>query len=179
MLDWGVGVELWHIPGPRFSFFLGKSLSRDVKEQYMNLWRIPVGSVVKKNQSSKAPVVEGRRIVDIQHVAQQLHCLACKRDIFLRDIVKEVCHGFGSVFYTECSHQDCKYTTKITTGTHHGRVFDVNMKLATVKCSNLCLNMHTSLHAILVNGWHTIDNNWWLYFIGYMYICCIIHILIF
>ena len=48
------------------------------------------------------------------------------------------------VFYVECSHQECRYTTKINIGTQHGRVFDVNTKLAMGKCSNLCQNMHWS-----------------------------------
>ena len=123
-------------------------LQRITKQRCQNNQNEPVDDSSsgdsEQNQSQKAPVVEGRRIVDIQHVAQQLKCLACKRDIFLRDIVKEVRQGLASVFYVECSHQECRYTTMITTGTQHGRVFDVNTKLAMGKCSNLCQNMHWS-----------------------------------
>ena len=89
------------------------------------------------NASEDCFVMEGRRVVEISHLASQLQCQSCGTDIHLRNVVKEARYGLGSVLHIVCQAEDCKYTARVTTGKQHpvvsSSIFDVNTKLAISK----------------------------------------------
>jgi len=76
---------------------------------------------------------QGRRIVEIGHIAKQLICDDCGERLSLQDIVHETRYGFGSIFMIEC---ECGIVKGISSGkTHrvHSKgppVFDINTKAA-------------------------------------------------
>ena len=78
-------------------------------------------------------VIEGRRIVDIGHLSKQLVCPACKSDLKLRNITRETRSGLGSYLYILCDKENCQHLAQVTTTSVHGKVFDVNQKLAICK----------------------------------------------
>ena len=89
-------------------------------------------------QSSPAPAETwkvGRRIVELQTLADQLDCGNCSSPLSLKNIVRETRHGFGSILYVSCGHCDGE-PTKVYTGKRHApsttkkTVFDVNSKAA-------------------------------------------------
>jgi hypothetical protein len=50
--------------------------------------------------------LNGRRIVEIGHLASQLYCTDCGLALQLANITKETRYGFGSLFYINCFPPD-------------------------------------------------------------------------
>ncbi|XP_046591676.1 uncharacterized protein LOC124293697 [Neodiprion lecontei] len=61
--------------------------------------------------------VEGRRIVDLEYLAQQLKCIRCKKDILLKKAVKETRMGLNSILHIACD--ECCSITQVRTGKTH------------------------------------------------------------
>ena len=58
--------------------------------------------------------VEGRQIIDLGHVAQQMICQACTSKLHLSDIVEERRHGLASIFTVICPNAQCLHRNTIT-----------------------------------------------------------------
>jgi hypothetical protein len=77
--------------------------------------------------------LNGRRIVEIGHLASQLYCTDCGLALQLANITKETRYGFGSLFYINCS---CGVINSVETNKRHRvnkqgpKVFDINTKAA-------------------------------------------------
>ena len=78
---------------------------------------------------------EGRRIVELIFLGQQLWCTSCKECLSLDNIENEYRGGLGSMLYVRC--HKCLLINPITTGKQHSVVgvavrntrYDVNTKL--------------------------------------------------
>lgn len=80
-------------------------------------------------------VVEGRRIMEIKHLGQQLWCTMCKETLSLQYILEERRQGFASIFNIRC--HKCLFLNVVTTDKVHSsghdkrrQLFDVNSKTA-------------------------------------------------
>lgn len=79
---------------------------------------------------------DGRRIVELGHLASQMKCEECNAALELCNIQSETRRGFGSILYIECL---CGTLNKVTTNkAHHVHkrghpVFDINTKTAVGK----------------------------------------------
>lgn len=73
--------------------------------------------------------VEGRRIVNVQHLCTKMFCGKCQVRLHFQDIVKEHKMGLASYFTFKCPLDICQHRTVIGTDTRsaHGP-FDVNSK---------------------------------------------------
>ncbi|KAK0074947.1 hypothetical protein PV326_012038, partial [Microctonus aethiopoides] len=74
-------------------------------------------SIEKKKDEKKHCIIEGRRIVQLKVLAENLYCKDCKNVLSLKDIQKEKQHGLASVFYVKCS--DCQTVTGVHTDSQH------------------------------------------------------------
>ena len=127
------------VPNTRYSSTSNEGSSATVSGPQQELHsRGNSGSV---NAPEDCFVMEGRRVVEISHLASQLQCQSCGTDIHLRNVVKEARYGLGSVLHIVCQAEDCKYTTRVTTGKQHpgvsSSIFDVNTKLAIGKIKKI------------------------------------------
>ena len=76
-------------------------------------------------------VVQGRRIVDVAHLAGQMICTNCKAKLHMSEIQKETIYGLASIFTVCCA--TCQHLNKVSTSKRHGSSkgpFDVNTKVA-------------------------------------------------
>ncbi|XP_043468802.1 uncharacterized protein LOC122502708 [Leptopilina heterotoma] len=91
-----------------------------------------------KNDSNcefvKCESAEGRRIVHLKTLAEQLNCKNCKSVLSLTDIVNEKRFGLASVFNVKCN--TCLLSTQVSTDKQHivsgpnmHKHFDVNTKV--------------------------------------------------
>ncbi|VDI21511.1 Hypothetical predicted protein [Mytilus galloprovincialis] len=72
---------------------------------------------------------EGRRVVELLHLAENLFCKMCTCPLQLLDTVGERKYGLGSVLYIPCS--SCKACNSVETGKRNGKgAFLVNSKAA-------------------------------------------------
>ncbi|XP_071580338.1 uncharacterized protein [Temnothorax nylanderi] len=79
---------------------------------------------------------EGRRIVDLKFLGEQLWCTSCKETVSLKNIEQEERRGLGSVLLIRC--HKCLLVNPVVTGKQHtppgksrrNSRFDVNTKLA-------------------------------------------------
>lgn len=70
----------------------------------------------------------GRRVVEIQHMADQMVCQQCGTLLHIRDIISEKLYGLASVFTLLC--RSCNTTRKITSGKRDGcGGFEINYKV--------------------------------------------------
>ena len=65
-------------------------------------------------------IIEGRRIVNIEHLAKQRVCKSCGGCLHLLDIVKEKRYGLASMLTVRCQNKDCQFLNRVTTGKRHG-----------------------------------------------------------
>jgi len=76
---------------------------------------------------------DGRRIVELGHLASQLVCCDCGGNLVLNNITKETRYGFGSLLYIDCA---CGIINVVETNKRHRRkpkgpkAFDINLKSA-------------------------------------------------
>lgn len=84
------------------------------------------GSAKSSNQSNledkdkSAPdsgKVDGRRIVHIKTLGQQLICKKCSQTLSLLNVVDEVRFGLASIFIVKC--ENCQSTTRVATDKSH------------------------------------------------------------
>jgi hypothetical protein len=74
--------------------------------------------------------------VELGHLADQLSqgCGKCGMSLELKNTVREMRYGLGSLLYIQCSLPSCKETTPVSTGKRHGRkgqrAWDVNSKFS-------------------------------------------------
>jgi hypothetical protein len=79
----------------------------------------------------KPCVIEGRRIVDIAYLAQQMVCITCQTLLHLTDIASELQMGLASILSIICPI--CQHLNRVSTGQRHGGPngpFDINTKAA-------------------------------------------------
>ncbi|KAK0078466.1 hypothetical protein PV326_009332, partial [Microctonus aethiopoides] len=74
-------------------------------------------SIEKKTDEKKYCIKEGRRIVQLKVLAENLYCKDCKNVLSLEDIQNEKQHGLASVFYVKYS--DCQTVTGVHTDLQH------------------------------------------------------------
>ena len=68
-------------------------------------------SIVKKKR--QLTEINGRRIIDVKHLASQIDCQNCKSNLYLSNIVNETRHGLASIFSIKCSK--CLFISNVTT----------------------------------------------------------------
>ena len=87
-------------------------------------------------------IVEGRRIVELKVMAQNLYCSFCKEILSLDNTEKEIRKGLASVLTVRCIK--CLATTSVPTGKAHegtsgfSKQFDTNSKAILGKYLLLC-----------------------------------------
>ena len=84
-----------------------------------------------KNQTTEKKKIDGQRIVDVSHLAEQLQCECCKNVLSLKNIVNEEREGFASTFDIQCEF--CLLTRKVTTSRQIS-LTDKNLKFYDVNC---------------------------------------------
>ena len=76
--------------------------------------------------------IEGRRVIEIDILIQNLKCVTCSEKIHLCDIVEEKIYGLGSVFRILC--YKCESVTDVPTGKRDEKgAFHANYKVTTGK----------------------------------------------
>lgn len=93
----------------------------------------PTASNVEAKDSQY--VVEGRRIVELQVMAQHMYCTSCNQLLALANIEKERKQGLASMYSIRCHH--CLLINLVPSGKQHPglskqskSLFDVNSKAA-------------------------------------------------
>ncbi|XP_024941318.1 uncharacterized protein LOC112494426 [Cephus cinctus] len=85
-----------------------------------------------QNDATQSEFTEGRRVVELSVLAEQLWCVSCKEVLSLQYIEKETRRGLGSILLVRC--HKCLLINSVTTGKHHNwgkrrlSRFDVNTK---------------------------------------------------
>lgn len=102
-----------------------------------------------KNDSNCKVVnpIEGRRIIHVQTLAEQLICKKCNSILSLTDTFEEKRVGLASIFYVKC--RVCRVTSSACTDKQHDTAgqnlhFDTNTKAVIGTCvlfSDLCTNL--------------------------------------
>lgn len=72
----------------------------------------------------------GRRIVELQALAQQMFCTSCDARLHLADIESERRYGLGSILFIRCQNSVCSSLNDVKTGKRNNGTFDINSKLA-------------------------------------------------
>ena len=76
----------------------------------------------------------GRRIVELDILANNMFCCRCNVPLHLQDTVSERVGGFGSHLYIRCSNIDCQTVTNVPTGKLGPTcAFDITDKIVIVK----------------------------------------------
>ena len=79
--------------------------------------------------TGKTPWFEGRRVVELDVLSQNMNCIKCNSWLRLHDIMDEVICGMASLLYIKCSSSLCQYVNTVPTGKRsYNRSFDVNSK---------------------------------------------------
>ena len=72
---------------------------------------------------------EGRRMVELGHLAEQMFCHICKMPLHLVDTVRESRYGLGSVLHIRCKNSSCNAVCPVETGKRGTTgAFDINSK---------------------------------------------------
>ncbi|XP_063436090.1 uncharacterized protein LOC134717530 [Mytilus trossulus] len=80
-------------------------------------------------QSKNISWNEGRRVVELEVLAEQLFCNRCNTPLHLKDIVGEMRYGLGSLLEVAC--QICSGMKLVSTGKRNEKgAFDINSKVA-------------------------------------------------
>ena len=80
--------------------------------------------------NSNAPV--GRRIIDVDVLIRGLsECSSCCLQLSLANIVKHTQFGLSGFLHIQCQNPACLHVNRIPIGKRHGKIFDVNSKIAT------------------------------------------------
>lgn len=82
-----------------------------------------------ENPAKNVLPVQGCRVVDFQHMANQMICSACKTPLLIKNIVRERVEGLGSHLYIRCTH--CSKVANVTTGEQY-KILDKDKRPAFV-----------------------------------------------
>ena len=80
----------------------------------------------------------GRRVVELQALAQQMFCTSCDARLHLADIESERRYGLGSILFIRCQNSVCSSLNDVKTGKRNNGTFDINSKLALGNYNVLC-----------------------------------------
>lgn len=81
---------------------------------------------------------DGRRIVELKHMAGQMFCVKCSHHLHLSHIVDEKISGLGSFLHIQCPSPQCLYINAVTNGKRNEKgVFDINSKATIGKFDKL------------------------------------------
>lgn len=73
---------------------------------------------------------EGRRVVELKHLADQLVCVHCNNRLHLSNIESEKRYGLGSLLYIKCDSTTCGFINTVSTGKRNSKgAFDINSKV--------------------------------------------------
>ena len=103
--------------------------------------RYTADSVDRKVNASDDSWTVGRRVIELEHLAEQLKaCSYCKMPLHLHNITAETRQGFASLLYITCGL--CGGLNSVTTGKKHqvggnsrATAYDINTKAALGKHS--------------------------------------------
>ncbi|CAG2254062.1 unnamed protein product [Mytilus edulis] len=88
----------------------------------------------------------GRRVVELQALAQQMFCTSCDARLHLADIESERRYGLGSILFILCQNSVCSSLNDVKTGKRNNGTFDINSKLALVAM------VHTGMGPVQINN---------------------------
>jgi len=106
-------------------------------------WKTNLSKAHKKTEVVLPPVppppanpkleLVGRRVVELQLLADGLWCPTCQVTLSLKDTEREELRGLASVFFVRCSkcnviHEVC--TSKSSNTAQNHKIYDVNCKMA-------------------------------------------------
>ena len=126
--------------------FRGKRVSKKVYDQRIKL--VEIGKNIRKIYGTKSKHnlsveeksaenlndLEGRRIVHLKTLGNEMYCKQCNYPLNFNNIVEETRHGLASIFWIKCA--SCNSTNKVHTDKQHKSavtnkpVFDINTKTA-------------------------------------------------
>lgn len=73
---------------------------------------------------------EGRRVVELKHLADQLVCVHCNNRLHLSNIESDKLYRLGSLLYIKCDSATCGFTNTVSTGKRNSKgAFDINSKV--------------------------------------------------
>ncbi|CAG2253221.1 unnamed protein product [Mytilus edulis] len=87
----------------------------------------------------------GRRVVELQALAQQMFCTSCDARLHLTDIESERRYGLGSILFIRCQNSVCSSLNDVKTGKRNNGTFDINSKLALAM-------VHTGMGPVQINN---------------------------
>ncbi|XP_063431634.1 uncharacterized protein LOC134714327 [Mytilus trossulus] len=87
----------------------------------------------------------GRRVVELQALAQQMFCTSCDARLHLADIESERRYGLGSILFIRCQNSVCSSLNDVKTGKRNNGTFDINSKLALAM-------VHTGMGPVQINN---------------------------
>ncbi|XP_011883725.1 PREDICTED: uncharacterized protein LOC105570884, partial [Vollenhovia emeryi] len=104
----------------------------------------------KVENDGNCEVVEGRRIVHVKTLGDQMFCRKCKSILSLQDIISEKRHGLASVFDIKC--RNCKVISKVETDKKHVVCKDTKHDASDQNCScksKQCLHYDTNTKGVV------------------------------
>lgn len=105
------------------------NLKNDTNIKFVGIQKRPIRHSALKEQATCD--VEGRRIVHIKTLGEQMICKTCTSILSLSDITDEKQRGLASIFYVKC--RGCNISTEVHTDKRHAVSnqkihFDTNTK---------------------------------------------------
>lgn len=73
---------------------------------------------------------KGRRVIELGVLADNLDCKLCGLPLHLKHAVKINECGLGSILKIMCMNRNCNHLNNVPTGKRHGRIWDINSKVA-------------------------------------------------
>ena len=108
------------------------------------------------NDSEDIKWYDGRMVIELKYLADQMYCSRCRSPLHLSDISNETRYGLGSVFSIPCRNYLCYHENRVSSGKRNNKgAFDINAKVAIGKH---CMTMFYSLTTLLIiNNTHLIS----------------------
>ncbi|XP_066596884.1 uncharacterized protein [Prorops nasuta] len=104
-------------------------------------------NLLANNNVADSNLLDGRRIVDLKELANNLVCCKCKHVLSLKNVKKENRLGLNSVFWINCD--DCNILTKVETGKMHRTAS--NSKHANVNTKAILGCLHSGIGCTALN----------------------------
>ena len=100
------------------------------------------------NDSEDIKWYDGRRVIELKYLADQMYCSRCRSPLHLSDISNETRYGLGSVFSIPCRNYLCCHENRVSSGKRNNKgAFDINAKVAIGKH---CMTIFYSLTTLLI-----------------------------
>ncbi|KAK0160250.1 hypothetical protein PV328_007678 [Microctonus aethiopoides] len=121
--------------GKKRYFWKGRRVNEKIYNQRIS--QCKNGQKRKKTCDLTSPlsdIVQGRRIIEVTHLAKELKCVQCKALLNLENIKKEKRRGLGSIWHVLCTV--CNVLNEVSTDKQHvdattkRQRFDINSKIA-------------------------------------------------